>query len=194
MGNKRDGKKIREFEETALVHLDILYNSALKMTKSPEDAEDLVQETFVRAYRFFDKFEKGTNCKAWLFKIMRNSFINRYRKKAREPASVDFEEIANTYSTELKRDVLSGESGMEADRIFETMVEDDVKNAMDFLPEEFRTAIILSDIEGLSYQEIADTLDCPIGTVRSRISRGRKFLQKKLYDFARKKGITKEKR
>jgi RNA polymerase sigma-70 factor (ECF subfamily) len=192
MGNKRNGRKIREFEETALVHLDILYNTALKMTRSPEDAEDLVQETFIRAYRFFDKFEKGTNCKAWLFKIMRNNFINRYRKKAREPASVDFEEIANTYSTELKSDVLSSEGGLKPDRIFETMVEDDVKNAMDFLPEEFRTAIILSDIEGLSYQEIADTLDCPIGTVRSRISRGRKFLQKKLYDFARKKGITKE--
>ena len=177
-----------------MVHLDILYNTALKMTKSPEDAEDLVQETFVRAYRFFDKFEKGTNCKAWLFKIMRNNFINRYRKKAREPARVDFDEVENTYSTELKRDVLSDESELDADKIFETMVEDDVKNAMDFLPEEFRTAIILSDIEGLSYQEIAETLDCPIGTVRSRISRGRKVLQKKLYDFARKKGITKEER
>ncbi len=194
MGNRRDGKRIREFEETALVHLDILYNTALKMTKSPEDAEDLVQETFVRAYRFFDKFEKGTNCKAWLFKIMRNNFINRYRKKAREPARVDFDEVENTYSTELKRDVLSDESELDADKIFETMVEDDVKNAMDFLPEEFRTAIILSDIEGLSYQEIAETLDWPIGTVRSRISRGRKVLQKKLYDFARKKGITKEER
>ena len=188
--DQQNGKKVREFEDVALVHLDLLYNSALQMTKNPEDAEDLVQETFVRAFRFFDKFEKGTNCKAWLFKIMRNNFINRYRKKAKEPTKVDFSEVENTYSGDIKEELLSEHGMRSAEKVFETMVEDDVKNAMDSLPEEFRAAIILSDLEGFSYQEIAEALDCPIGTVRSRISRGRKYLQKKLFDFAKKKGIV----
>ncbi len=190
MTNSKNGKKQKEFEETALVHLDLLYNSALQMTRNPQDAEDLIQETFLRAYRFFDKFERGTNCKAWLFKIMRNNFINQYRKKAKEPARVDFDEIENAYAADIK-EVLSDESRGDIEKIFNNMVEDDVKTAVESLPDEFRMAIILSDIEGFSYQEIADIAECPIGTVRSRISRGRKFLQKKLYDFARKKGIIK---
>ena len=190
MSDRRNGKKRKEFEETALVHLDLLYNSALQMTRNPQDAEDLIQETFLRAYRFFDRFERGTNCKAWLFKILRNNFINKYRKKAKEPARVDFDEIENAYAADIK-EVLSDESKVDIERIFDNMVEDDVKNAVESIPEEFRTAIILSDIQGFSYQEIADIAECPIGTVRSRISRGRKFLQKKLYDFARKKGIIK---
>jgi len=193
MSDRRNGKKRKEFEETALVHLDLLYNSALQMTRNPQDAEDLIQETFLRAYRFFDRFERGTNCKAWLFKILRNNFINKYRKKAKEPARVDFDEIENAYAADIK-EVLSDESKVDIERIFDNMVEDDVKNAVESIPEEFRTAIILSDIQGFSYQEIADIAECPIGTVRSRISRGRKFLQKKLYDFARKKGIIKAKK
>jgi RNA polymerase sigma-70 factor (ECF subfamily) len=191
MSEARNGRKRREFEETALVHLDLLYNSALQMTRNPEDAEDLIQETFVRAFRFFDKFEKGTNCKAWLFKIMRNNFINRYRKKAKEPVKVDYEEVEATIADDIKDDILAEGSVLDTEKIFENLVEDDVKEAMDSLPEEFKMAIILSDIEGFSYQEIADILDCPIGTVRSRISRGRKVLQKRLYDFAKKKGIVK---
>jgi len=191
MSNDKDGKKLKEFEETALVHLDLLYNTALQMTRNAQDAEDLVQETFVRAYRFFDKFEKGTNCKAWLFKIMRNNFINNYRKKAKEPARVDFEDVESTFTADANKEMLSEAAKLQPDQIFDKLVEDDVRNAMESLPEDFRTAIVLSDIEGLSYQEIADILQCPIGTVRSRISRGRKFLQKRLYDFAKKKGITK---
>jgi RNA polymerase sigma-70 factor (ECF subfamily) len=191
MANAKNGQKLKDFEETALVHLDLLYNSALQMTRNPQDAEDLVQDTFVRAYRFFDKFEKGTNCKAWLFKIMRNGFINNYRKKAKEPTRVDFEEVENTFATDGKKEELSNEASLKIEDVFDKLVEDDVKSAMESLPEDFRTAIILSDIEGLSYQDIADVLQCPIGTVRSRISRGRKFLQKRLYDFAKKKGITK---
>jgi RNA polymerase sigma-70 factor (ECF subfamily) len=191
MSEASNGKKRREFEETALVHLDLLYNSALQMTRNPEDAEDLIQETFVRAFRFFDKFEKGTNCKAWLFKIMRNNFINRYRKKAKEPMKVDFEEVEATIADDIRDDILTEGSILDTGKIFQNLVEDDVKEAMDSIPEEFRMAIVLSDIEGFSYQEIADILDCPIGTVRSRISRGRKILQKRLYDFAKKKGIVK---
>lgn len=191
MANIDNGKKLKEFEETALVHLDLLYNTAMQMTHNAQDAEDLVQETFVRAYRFFDKFEKGTNCKAWLFKIMRNNFINNYRKRSKEPARIDFEDIEGTITTDSEKEMISESAKLKPEEIFNTLVEDDVKNAMESLPEDFRTAIILSDIEGLSYQEIADVLQCPIGTVRSRISRGRKFLQKKLFEFAKNKGITK---
>jgi RNA polymerase sigma-70 factor, ECF subfamily len=191
MNGLKNKQIIKEFEETALIHLDLLYNTALQMTRNPQDAEDLVQETFVRAYRFFDKFEKGTNCKAWLFKIMQNNFINNYRKKAKEPAKVDFDEIESTLSTDIRKEELSSESSIKIEDIFDKFIEDDVRNAMESLPEDFRTAIILSDIEGQSYQEIADILHCPIGTIRSRISRGRKFLQKRLFDFAKKKGITK---
>lgn len=191
MGYDEDGRKREEFEKTALVHLDLLYNSALQMTRNTQDADDLVQETFIKAFRFFDKFEKGTNCKAWLFKIMRNNFINSYRKKAKQPTQVDFGEVENTYITDVKREILSEGSLLDTARIFENVMEDDVKKAVESLPMEFRIAIILSDIEDFSYQEIAEIMDCPIGTVRSRISRGRKFLQKRLYDFARKKGILK---
>ena len=107
MANIDNGKKLKEFEETALVHLDLLYNTAMQMTHNAQDAEDLVQETFVRAYRFFDKFEKGTNCKAWLFKIMRNNFINNYRKRSKEPARIDFEDVEGTITTDTEKEMIS---------------------------------------------------------------------------------------
>jgi len=175
-----------EFEKEALVHLDLLYNSAVQMTRNVADAQDLVQETFVKAYRFFNQFKKGTNCKAWLFKIMKNNYINAFRKRAKEPTKIDFSEVEAT----LKAQPPSEESGAKG-HVFDEMVEDDVKEALDQLPFEFRMVTILSDIEGFSYQEIADIMDCPIGTVRSRLSRARKFLQKRLYDFARERGIVK---
>jgi RNA polymerase sigma-70 factor (ECF subfamily) len=185
---RTEDERRADFEREALVHMDLLYNTAVQMTRNVPDAEDLVQETFVKAYRFFDKFKRGTNCKAWLFKIMKNSFINAFRKRSREPARVDFEQVEATLEAGPEVPVLET---AEPGRFFEEVLEDEVKEALDQLPFEFRMVTILSDIEGFSYQEIAEAMDCPIGTVRSRLSRARKFLQKKLYEFGRKRGIVK---
>ena len=190
MTKRTEPERRKEFEEEALVHLDLLYNTAVQMTRNVADAQDLVQETFVKAYRFFDKFKRGTNCKAWLFKIMKNNFINTFRKRAKEPAKVDFEEVEAILEAKPEPEPLP-DSGPDIERAFEELVEDDVKEALDQLPFEFRMVTILSDVQGLSYQEIADIMECPIGTVRSRLSRARRFLQSKLYDFARKRGIVK---
>jgi len=187
---RTEAERHKEFEDDALVHLDLLYNTAVQMTRNVADAQDLVQETFVKAYRFFDKFKRGTNCKAWLFKIMKNNFINTFRKRAKEPAKVDFEEVQAVLEAKPQPEPLP-DSGPDIERAFEELVEDDVKKALDQLPFEFRMVTILSDVQGLSYQEIADIMECPIGTVRSRLSRARRFLQSKLYDFARKRGIVK---
>ena len=177
-------RKANRFEKEAIVHLDIIYNAALKLTKSRVEAEDLVQETFLRAYRFFDKFKAGTNCKAWLFKILKNIYINKYRKESRKPQMLDVSDVEG--SGDLAN-ALTPE-----DEIFGKLLDDDVVDAMDALPEEFRLAIVLSDLEGFSYKEIAEILDCPIGTVMSRLHRGRKLLQKVLYDYAVKNGYIKE--
>ncbi len=182
-----------EFEQVALVHLDLLYNTALRMTGNVQDAEDLVQETFLRAYRFFDKFKRGTNCKAWLFKIMKNNFINRFRKKAREPSTVSFDQIEGVQGAELPLPPqVPAETRLSPD--LDEIVEDDVKYALESLPDEFKMAVVLSDIAGFSYKEIADIMGTPIGTVRSRLSRARGVLQRKLYDLAVSKGIVKAKR
>jgi RNA polymerase sigma-70 factor (ECF subfamily) len=177
-----------EFERVALVHLDILYNTALRMTGSVQDAEDLVQDTFLRAYRFFDRFKKGTNCKAWLFKIMKNNFINRFRKKTREPSTVSFDEIQGALAaeSELTSPVWSDAASLPD---LDELVEDDVKQALESLPLEFKMAVILSDISGFTYREVADIMGTPIGTVRSRLSRARSALQRRLYNLAVHKGI-----
>jgi len=187
---RTESQRRKEFEEEALVHLDLLYNSAMQMTRNAADAEDLVQETFVKAYRFFDRFKKGTNCRAWLFKIMKNNFINAFRKRSKEPVRVDFEQVEATLQAEPQPAFPQGEA-KSIEHLFEELVEDDVKEALDQLPFEFRMVTILSDVEGLSYQEIADIMECPVGTVRSRLSRARRFLRGKLYEFARKRGIVK---
>jgi len=184
--------KREEFERVALVHLDILYNTALRMTGNVPDAEDLVQETFLRAYRFFDKFKEGTNCKAWLFKIMKNNYINRFRKKAREPTTVSFEQLEGTQVAESEvLPAASAEAQLNPD--LDKLVEDDVKYALESLPPDFKMAVILSDIADFSYKEIAEIMGTPIGTVRSRLSRARGVLQTRLYDLAVRKGIVKAK-
>lgn len=188
--SKERGARRKEFERVALVHLDLLYNTAYRMTGNVHDAEDLVQETFARAFRFFDRFTKGTNCKAWLFKIMRNNFINRLRRSARGPSTVSFEKIEGWLASEVAAsDLSSSESDLSPD--LDELVEDDVKHALESLPTEYRLAVILSDISGFSYREIAEIMGTPIGTVRSRLSRARGFLQKRLYDLAVRKGILK---
>lgn len=177
--------KYKEFENEALPHMDALYNFALRMTGDSDEADDLVQETFLKAFRFFDKFEKGTNAKAWLFRIMKNSYINDYRKQTREPDKVDYEDIQNFYETIKATEIKSQHYEEDA---FSKLLDDDVSKAITNLPEDFRTVIILSDIEGFTYEEIADFVDCPVGTVRSRLHRARKMLYTNLYGYAKDKG------
>ena len=168
--------------------MNLLYNYALRMTGNSDDAEDLVQETYLKAYRFWDKYEKGTNIRAWLFRILRNSYINRYRKEAKEPKKVDYEEIQNYYN--LLRAETSNENDLQQ-KMYGAALSDDVVRALEALPEDFRTAVILSDIEGFTYEEIADFVDVPVGTVRSRLHRGRKLLQSELFDYAKRRGLVK---
>jgi len=179
-------KLYADFEKEAIPHMDSVYNFALRMTGDEDDADDLVQETFLKAFRFFDKFEKGTNCKAWLFRILKNSFINDYRKQTKEPDKVDYEDIQNFYET-IKSDEI-GFNHYENDA-FTNLLDDEISKAIKELPEDFRTVIILSDIEGFTYDEIADFVDVPVGTVRSRLHRARKMLYSQLYDYAREKGF-----
>lgn len=178
--------KHAEFDREAVPHMDLLYNYALRMTGSRDDAEDLIQETYLKAYRFWDKYEKGTNIRAWLFRILRNSYINRYRKETKEPDTVDYDEIQDYYN------VIRADSSDENDlqrKLYGAALSDDVARALESLPEDFRTAVILSDIEGCTYEEIAEFVDVPIGTVRSRLHRGRKLLQGKLFEYAKKRGF-----
>lgn len=177
-----------EFERVALVHLDLLYNSALRMTGNVADAQDLVQETFVRAYRFFGRFRTGSNCKAWLFRIMKNLFINGLRKKSRQPFTLGFDEIQRNgdHQAELPPEA---SADMELDPDLDKLVEDDVKKALESLSPGYRMAVVLSDISGFNYREIAEIMETPIGTVRSRLSRARTALQGKLHALATRKGI-----
>jgi len=178
----------KEFEREALPHLDALYNFALRMTGDGDNANDLVQDTFLKAFRFFDKFEKGTNCKAWLFRIMKNTFINAYRKKTKEPIKVDYEEVENFYENVKPS---STDSAHLEKEIYDNLLDDEISSAIASLPDDFKTVIILSDIEGFTYDEIADFVDCPVGTVRSRLHRARKMLFAKLYKYANEKGYIK---
>ncbi len=184
----KDAQLYLDFEREAIPHMDALFNFAVRITGDSDDANDLVQETFLRAFRFFDKFEKGTNCKAWLFRIMKNTYINSYRKNAREPEKVDYEDVENFY--ENVKPSSTDDAHLEKE-IFDNLLDDDVSNAIQKLPEEFRTVVILADIEGFTYEEIADFIDCPVGTVRSRLHRARKMLFAKLHKYARSKGYLK---
>lgn len=178
------------FEREAMPHIDSLMRTARRMTKSETDAEDLVQETMLKAYRFFDKFEEGTNCKAWLFKIMTNIFINNYRSKAKAPQSLTFEDIDDGFlfgQLAKNKDISDPEK-----EFFSKILDEDVRNAISELPEDFRLVVVLSFLEGFSYQEIADITGLQIGTVKSRLHRGRKLLQKALWDYALRNGFIKE--
>ena len=178
------------FEADALSYLDALYRTGLRMTRSEADAEDLVQETFIRAFRFREQFTPGTNLKAWLFRILTNTFINQYRKKAVRPQSTELDDVDESILYRHMRDVApASESPDPETLIVDNTVSSEVKEALEELPEKFRTTVLL-DVEGFSYKEIAETLDIPIGTVMSRLHRGRKFLQKRLYDVAKERGIA----
>jgi RNA polymerase sigma-70 factor, ECF subfamily len=178
----------KEFENEIIPFMDALKSFALKMTNDLDDADDLVQDTMLKAFRFYDKFEKGSNAKAWLFQIMKNSFINNYRKHSKEPNKVDYEDVQNFYenvkSEEIKTEHYTGDA-------FNDILNDEIADALSTLPDDFRTIVFLSDIEGYSYEEIADFMDCPIGTVRSRLHRARKMLYSLLYTYAQDIGLVK---
>jgi RNA polymerase sigma-70 factor (ECF subfamily) len=179
-----------EFEAEALRHLDALYRTALRMTRSEADAEDLVQETFIRAFRFRDQFTLGTNMKAWLFRILTNTFINTYRRKSAQPEVTDLEGIDEFSLYRRMADDRAASSSPDPEaELLKSVVDTEVTDALEELPEKFRTTVLL-DVEGFSYKEIAEMLGIPIGTVMSRLHRGRKFLQKRLYDLARERGIA----
>ena len=181
----------KRFHDDALPMLDNLYPAALRMTRNPADAEDLVQETMMRAYRAFGRFEAGTNLKAWLFRILTNAYINTYRKKQREPRKVSQDEVEEF---DLYRELKNHDSDIgrtPENVVLDQLVDSDILEAIDDLPEQFRLAVVLSDVEGFSYAEMAEIMDVPMGTVMSRLHRGRKALQKRLWDIARDRGIVK---
>jgi RNA polymerase sigma-70 factor, ECF subfamily len=179
-----------EFEAEALRHLDALYRTALRMTRSEADAEDLVQETYIRAFRFRDQFTLGTNMKAWLFRILTNTFINTYRRKSAQPEVTDLEGVDEfSLYRRMANDRAASSSPDPEAELLNSVVDTEVTDALEALPEKFRTTVLL-DVEGFSYKEIAEMLGIPIGTVMSRLHRGRKFLQKRLYELARERGIA----
>ena len=181
------------FEDDALQYSRQLYSAAMRMTRNAADAEDLVQETYLKAYRAYHTFEAGTNLKAWLYRILTNTYINKYRKESRRPSEVDLGTVEDLY---LYRRLGSEESAEAArtteERVLDGLVESDVKAAVEELPEAFRMPVLLADLEGFSYKEIAEILDIPIGTVMSRLHRGRKAMQKRLWEFARQRGLLPE--
>lgn len=173
------------FDQEFFPHIDAMYNFALKLTLDEENANDLVQETFLKAFRFASSFERGTNAKAWLFRILKNSFINEYRKKSKKPAQVDYNEVENFYNSD---DV---DHSATIDLRSETMqdrIGDEVANALNSLGIDFRIVIILCDLEGFTYEEMSKILDIPIGTVRSRLHRARNLLKDKLREYAQNMG------
>lgn len=179
-----------QFESDALSHLDALYRTALRMTRSEPDAEDIVQETYIRAFRFREQFTPGTNLRAWLFRILTNTFINSYRRRSSQPELAILDEVdePSLYRRMAQTRPASTAHDPEAELMDRTL-DGEVKAALEELPEKFRTVVLL-DVEGFSYKEIAAMLDVPIGTVMSRLHRGRRTLQKRLYDLARDRGIA----
>lgn len=196
---KSEQAKKKEFEDLFLPLLDNLYSIALRMTRNDKDAEDLVQESYLKAFRFFHRFERGTNARAWILTILTNTFRTRYRKKKQEPDMVDYDAVENfCMADEMVKEITAADKsearGAEiVTSVLKDYVSDDVIEALESVPEQFRIAVLLSDVEGFSYQEISEILGISVGTVKSRIFRGRKILQKQLWDFAKQRGILKDK-
>ena len=179
------------FVEQATPLMDGLYGAALRMTRNPADAEDLVQETYLKAYRAFHSFQDGTNLKAWLYRILTNTYINTYRAKKRRPDETDLEEVEDLYLYRRLGGLEGARAGQSAEEeLLEHITDSEVKDALEALPEQFRMAVLLADVEGFSYKEIAEILDIPIGTVMSRLHRGRKALQKQLYEYGKQRNLV----
>jgi RNA polymerase sigma-70 factor (ECF subfamily) len=179
------------FTELSMEYMPALYSAALRMTRNPTDAEDLVQETYLKAYRGFGGFAEGTNLKAWLYRILTNTYINSYRATKRRPEIADVEDVEDLYLYRRLSPAAGGDPGRSAeDEALESFGDDEVKAAIESLPDAFRIAVLLADVEGFSYKEIADITDVPIGTVMSRIHRGRRALQKALHGYATTRGLV----
>ena len=174
-------EKVEIFEQEFLPHIHSIYNFAYRITFDEDDAKDLVQETYFKSFRFIDSFEKGTNAKAWLFRILKNSFINEFRKKNKEPVKIDYQEVEAFYNSDEVNHMITSNLQVEA---IKEMIGDEVSIALNSLEVDFRTVIILCDIEGFSYEEMALILDVPIGTIRSRLHRARNLLREKLRKYA----------
>ena len=168
-------------------HVNAMYNFAYRLTLDSDDAKDLLQDTYLKAYRFIDSFQQGTNAKAWLFRILKNSFINDYRKKTKEPSKVDYQEVESYYNSEDVDRQITPDLRVEA---LKDMIGDEISNALNALDVDFRTVIILCDLEGFKYEEMAKILDIPIGTVRSRLHRARNLLKEKLSEYAKQMGYN----
>lgn len=183
---KTNEQKVRIFEEEFLPHIEALHTFAFHLTFDEDDASDLVQETYLKAFRFIEKYDRGTNAKAWLFKILKNAYINEYRRKSKQPTQVDFQDIVSYHDTD------SDKVGKYTDlrqELFENMMGDEVTGAINTLPVDFRTVVLLCDVEGFTYEEIAKIIDVPIGTVRSRLFRARNMLKDKLKEYAEQLGF-----
>jgi len=190
MSDKPPHDRREEFEEIALEYLTPLFNLALNLTRNRKDAEDLVQETYLRAYRFFDSYQSGTHIKAWLFRILRNTFINRYRAMKVRPDEVDFGKVELAYERVVDEHFLQANRPVSPEEVLMNgILDEEIETAMARLPEEYRLVVILALVEDLSYKEIANALSIPLGTVMSRLHRGRKLLQGQLLEYAKKKGI-----
>jgi RNA polymerase sigma factor (sigma-70 family) len=180
-----DTEKQSIFNNEFMPHINSMYNFAYRLTLDSDDAKDLLQDTYLKAYRFIDSFQKGTNAKAWLFRILKNSFINDYRKKSKEPSKVDYQEVESYYNSEDVDRQITPDLRVEA---LKDMIGDEISNALNALYVDFRTVIILCDLEGFKYEEMAKILDIPIGTVRSRLHRARNLLKEKLSTYAKQMG------
>lgn len=180
-----ENKKTEIFDKEFMPHINSMYNFAFRLTFDEDDTKDLVQDTYLKAYRFIDSFQEGTNAKAWLFRILKNSFINDYRKRKKEPAKVDYQDVETYYNSEDVDRQITPDLRVEALR---DMMGDEISNALNALDVDFRTVIILCDLEGFKYDEMAKILDIPIGTVRSRLHRARNLLKEKLSEYAKKMG------
>lgn len=183
--NYSDKEKTLVFDNEFMPHIDSMYNFAYRLTYDEDDSKDLVQDTYLKAYRFINSFQKGTNAKAWLFRILKNSFINEFRKKSKEPAKVDYQDVEGYYNSERTEKSIT--TDLRVDTI-KNMMGDEISNALNALDVDFRTVIILCDLEGFTYEEMAKILDIPIGTVRSRLHRARNLLKEKLQSYAKTMG------
>jgi RNA polymerase sigma factor (sigma-70 family) len=178
-------EKLNIFNKEFMPHINSMYNFAYRLTLDADDSKDLLQDTYLKAFRFIDSFQQGTNAKAWLFRILKNSFINDYRKKSKEPSKIDYQEVETFYNSEDVDRQITPDLRVEA---LQDMIGDEISVALNSLDVDFRTVIILCDLEGFKYEEMAKILDIPIGTVRSRLHRARNLLKEKLSEYAKKMG------